>query len=80
MVSKTYDFSGLNREAHLFVPALSFNKVIDLKFAFYIRPSYILASGPQQLGGGENYHFYLNGNDITTGIKKCLIKHLTGCS
>ena len=76
-ISKTYDFSGLNREAHLFFPALGQNKINDLKFSFYIRPSYILASGPQHLGGGENYHFYFNGTDITPGIKKCLIRHLT---
>lgn len=59
--SRTYDFYGLNREVHLFVLTLELHKINDFKFSFYIRPSYILASAPQQLGGGENYHFYLNG-------------------
>ncbi len=76
-ISGTYDFSGLNREAHLFIPTMGLNKINDISLTLYIRPSYLLASAPQHLGGGEDYHVYFNGNDITSGIKKCLIKHLT---
>lgn len=76
IINKAFDFSGLNREATLFLPIGNLNSVTDLVFTFYTRPSYILASSPQNLGGGENFHFYLNGKDITVGIKKGLVKNL----
>ncbi|MBP9792884.1 MAG: hypothetical protein KBC56_02680 [Flavobacterium sp.] len=76
IINRTFDFSPLYREATILIPLKGLTSFKEVEFTFYTRPSYLLSGSVQNFGGAEDLNFYINGFNLTAGLKKILITRL----